>query len=52
MKGYDFMTKYVHFVNEEKMKFILPVASDVAGKRIDSIVVLMDCTNATFSRAT
>lgn len=40
IKSYDWIIKYLIYVNEEKMRFKMPVSSHITGKRIETMVIL------------
>ena len=45
------MAQYSAYINEDKMKFRFPICSEIAAKRIQTILVVQDCSQATFNRA-
>ena len=49
-KGYEYMHDYTIYIAEMRMNFILPVCSDIAGRRIERLTIIQDAGNATFGR--
>ncbi len=44
------MHDYTIYIAETRMKFIFPICSDIAGRKIERLTIIQDASNATFGR--